>query len=442
MTSAGALVRAVSAEVVDAVVYGGESLDAAITKNEQRIQATDRPLLRMLCYGCLRNHWRLQGWLSQLISKPLRKRDRVVSALLAIGLYQITEMRIPDHAVVSETVDAVRQLRRPKLAGLVNACLRRFVRENIAETAAVDEESQWNHPAWMIDRLRDDWPDDYQAILTANNERAPMWLRANASKNSAAAYLKRLQEIGIEADLLTGVPDAVRLRAPQAVDGLPGFATGDASVQDAAAQIAAHWLLRDAQGHLLDACAAPGGKSGHLLELGENRVSLTAVDNDAARVVSIAENLRRIGRSATLITADASNPKEWWDGVPFDGILLDAPCSASGVIRRHPDIKLLRRESDLGKLAAIQRAMLDALWPLLVEGGTLLYATCSVFAVENDEVAGQFLRDHGDAVENDVLPNNNIRDLMQRRACGYQILPGTAGLDGFYYAALHKKKVS
>jgi 16S rRNA (cytosine967-C5)-methyltransferase len=409
----------VSAEVVDAVVYGGESLDAAITKNEQRIQATDRPLLRMLCYGCLRNHWRLQGWLSQLISKPLRKRDRVVSALLAIGLYQITEMRIPDHAVVSETVDAVRQLRRPKLAGLVNACLRRFVRENIAETAAMDEESQWNHPAWMIDRLRHDWPDDYQAILTANNERAPMWLRANASKNSAAAYLKRLQEIGIEADLLTGVPEAVRLRAPQAVDGLPGFATGDASVQDAAAQIAAHWLLRDAQGHLLDACAAPGGKSGHLLELGENRVSLTAVDNDAARVVSIAENLRRIGRSATLITADASNPKEWWDGVPFDGILLDAPCSASGVIRRHPDIKLLRRESDLGKLAAIQRAMLDALWPLLVEGGTLLYATCSVFAVENDEVAGQFLRDHGDAVENDVLPNNNIRDLMQRRACGY-----------------------
>jgi len=442
VTSAGALVRAVSAEVVDAVVYGGESLDAAITKNEPRIQATDRPLLRMLCYGCLRNHWRLQGWLSQLISKPFRKRDRVVSALLAIGLYQITEMRIPDHAVVSETVDAVRQLRRPKLAGLVNACLRRFVRENIAETAAMDEESQWNHPAWMIDRLRDDWPDDYQAILTANNERAPMWLRANASKNSAAAYLKRLQEIGIEADLLTGVPDAVRLRAPQAVDGLPGFATGDASVQDAAAQIAAHWLLRDAQGHLLDACAAPGGKSGHLLELGENRVSLTAVDNDAARVVGIAENLRRIGRSATLITADASNPKEWWDGVPFDGILLDAPCSASGVIRRHPDIKLLRRESDLGKLAAIQRAMLDALWPLLAEGGTLLYATCSVFAVENDELTGQFLRDHGDAVENDVLPNNNIRDLMQRRACGYQILPGTAGLDGFYYAALHKKKVS
>jgi len=234
----------------------------------------------------------------------------------------------------------------------------------------------------------------------------------------------------------------VRLRAPQAVDGLPGFATGDASVQDAAAQIAAHWLLRDAQGNLLDACAAPGGKSGHLLELGEDRVSLTALDNDEARVVSIAENLRRIGRSATLITADASNPKEWWDGVPFDGILLDAPCSASGVIRRHPDIKLLRRESDLGKLAVIQRAMLDALWPLLAEGGTLLYATCSVFAVENDELTGQFLRDHGDAVENDVLPNNNIRDLMQRRACGYQILPGTAGLDGFYYAALHKKKVS
>ena len=447
MKTAGAKVRAVAAEVVDAVVSGGQSLDAAIAKNEPRIAEGDRSLMRMLCYGSLRHYWRLQSWLDQLVSKPLRKRDRVVNALLVVGLYQIAEMRIPDHAVVSETVEAARQLRRPKLAGLVNACLRRFVRENIAATEPADEPSEWNHPAWLIEQVRKDWPDDWQAILTANNGRAPMWLRANTSRNSAEQYLQRLREVDMEAELLAGVPDAIRLNEPQAVENLPGFAAGDASVQDAAAQIAAHWLLGDlevnkATYQVLDACAAPGGKSGHLLELGGDSLSLLAVDSDASRITSISENLQRIGRDATIIAADASKPEEWWDGIPFDGILLDAPCSASGVIRRHPDIKLLRRATDLVSLAACQQSMLEALWPTLTPGGTLLYATCSVLAAENDEVIGKFLTEHGDAVENDVLPNNNIRDLMRRKACGYQILPGSAGLDGFYYAALQKEKVS
>ena len=442
MNSPGGKVRAVAAELVDAVVNGGQSLDAAIAKNEERVVANDRALLRMLCYGSLRQHWQLQNWVSQLLSKPLRKRDQVINSLLAIGLYQITEMRIPDHAVVSETVEAARQLRRPKLAGLVNACLRRFMREKLATTEPADEPSQWNHPAWLIEHIRRDWPDDWQAILAANNERAPMWLRANASRNSASAYVGRLSTEGIEAHLLAGFPDAVRLGEPQAVENLPGFAAGDASVQDAAAQLAARWLLRDVTGRVLDACAAPGGKSGHLLEVGEDRISLLAIDNDAARLMSISDNLSRIGRDATIIAADASKPEEWWDHEPFDGILLDAPCSASGVVRRHPDIKLLRRESDLKNLARLQRTILEALWPLLAPGGTLLYATCSVLAAENDDVTGQFLRDHGDAIENDVLPNNNIRDLMRRKACGYQILPGTADLDGFYYAALQKQKVS
>ena len=446
MKSAGAKVRAVAAEVVDAVVSGGQSLDAVIAKSEQRIGTDDRSLLRMLCYGSLRHYWRLQGWVDQLISKPLRKRDRVVNALLVIGLYQIAEMRIPDHAVVSETVDAARQLRRPKLAGLVNACLRRFVREDLAATEPADEPSEWNHPFWLIEQIRNDWPDDWQAILTANNERAPMWLRANTSRNSAEQYLQRLQDAGMDAELLAAVPDAVRLNEPQAVESLPGFAAGDASVQDAAAQIAARWLLGNLNSdpicRVLDACAAPGGKSGHLLEVGGDKLSLLAVDSDASRLTSISENLQRIGRDATIIAADASKPEQWWDGTPFDGILLDAPCSASGVIRRHPDIKLLRRMTDIANLAARQLAMLEALWPTLARGGTLLYVTCSVIAAENDEVTGRFLAEHGDAFENDVLPNNNIRDLMHRKACGYQILPGSAGLDGFYYAALQKKKVS
>jgi 16S rRNA (cytosine967-C5)-methyltransferase len=442
MSKTGGQVRAVSAEIVNAVVSGGQSLDAAIKKNEQRVSTNDRSLLRMLCYGSLRHHWQLQEWIDQLVAKPLRKQDRVINALLAVGIYQIVEMRIPDHAVVSETVEAARQLGRPKLAGLVNACLRRFVRDDLSSKGPASDESRWNHPAWLIDNIRNDWPDDWQDILAANAERAPMWLRANSSRNTAEQYQQRLRADGLEAELLDGVPDAVRLNEPQAVDKLPGFEAGDASVQDAAAQIAARWLLQDVEGRVLDACAAPGGKSGHLLEIGGNKLSLVCVDNDESRTLSIAENLARIGRDATIITADASKPEEWWDEEPFDAILLDAPCSASGVIRRHPDIKLLRRESDLASLAVIQRQLLEALWPMLAPGGSLLYATCSVLRTENDEVTAGFLADHGDAIENEMLPNNNIHDLMRRKACGYQILPGSAGMDGFYYAALQKKKVS
>ena len=440
--TSGAKVRAVSAEIVDAVVGGGQSLDTAIRKNEARVSENDRSLLRMLSYGTLRHHWVLQEWIDQLVAKPLRKRDRVINALIAVGLYQIVEMRIPDHAVVSETVEAARQLRRPKLSGLVNACLRRFVRDELASKAPLCDQSKWNHPDWLIKRTRKDWPDDWQAILTANTERAPMWLRANSSRNSAEQYQQRLREAGLDATLLDAIPGAVRLEAPQSVDKLPGFEVGDASVQDAAAQFAAYWLLENASGRVLDACAAPGGKSGHLLELGGKGLSLVCVDSDEPRTLSIAENLARIDENATIIAADASKPEEWWDKQAFDAILLDAPCSATGVIRRHPDIKLLRRESDLTNLAKLQRKLLEALWPLLAPGGTLLYVTCSVLAVENDEVTEYFLADHSDAIEYDVLPNYNIRDLMRKKACGYQILPGSAGMDGFYYAALRKTKVS
>ena len=245
-----------------------------------------------------------------------------------------------------------------------------------------------------------------------------MCLRVNASKGSAVQYIDRLRDVGIDAESVAGIVDAVMLAEPLSVEDLPGFADGDVSVQDGAAQIAARWLLHDRPGEtdavrVLDACAAPGGKSTHLLELGGNKIALVAVDNDEARLERVTENLARAGLDATIIAADASNPEEWWDGELFDGILLDAPCSASGVIRRHPDIKLLRRNSDLAQLAVLQTAILTALWGLLAPGGTLLYVTCSVLAQENDDVLGTFLRDHDDASENDVLPNNNIRDLMR-----------------------------
>jgi 16S rRNA (cytosine967-C5)-methyltransferase len=439
MSKAGATVRAVAAEIVDAVVGDGRSLDVALASAEHRVAESECALLRMLCYGTLRNYWRLQSIVTQLLSKPLKKHDRVVNALLAVGLLQLIHLRIPDHAVVSQTVEASRILKRPKLAGLLNACLRRCVREDLGAQPPPDEASRWNHPQWFIDALQEDWRDDWQAILLANNERAPMWLRVNASRACASDYRQRLANAGIESEIQAGMPDALRLLAPAAVDDLPGFRDGDASVQDGAAQVAARWLLQGRSGRILDACAAPGGKSGHLLEIGGDAISLVAVDNDIARVQIIRENLSRIGRDATIIAGDASKPEEWWDGRLFDNILLDAPCSASGVIRRHPDIKLLRRKSDLKRLSALQADLLRALWPLLAPGGRFLYVTCSVFAQENDAVVEQFLSDQADAVENDVLPNNNIHDLMRRKACGYQILPGTAALDGFYFACLAKQ---
>ena len=436
----GARLRATAAQIVDAVVSDGRSLDAALRASEDRVAADDRALLRLLCYGVLRHYWRLQFWIEALLDRPLKPGDRVVNALLAVGLYQLNDTRIPDHAVVSQTVEAARSLRRPKLASLINAILRRALRDRIFDTLPSNECALHDHPEWLLDVLKTDWPDDWRDIVAANNARAPMWLRVNPAATSAPEYAEQLAAQEIACELLAAAPQAVRLTEPRPVDNLPGFASGHVSVQDAAAQLAAALLIDGTRGRVLDACAAPGGKSGHLLELGGDRIDLTCVDSDEMRLGTVAANLDRLGFDATLIAADASKPSEWWDGELFNAILLDAPCSASGVIRRHPDIKHLRRATDIPELARLQASLLEALWPLLAPGGRLLYVTCSVLAAENDEVVARFLNTTDDAREDDVLQNNNIRDLMRDKACGQQILPGTAGLDGFYYAGL--KKVS
>jgi 16S rRNA (cytosine967-C5)-methyltransferase len=440
MAGTGARTRAVAAEVIDAVVSGGRSLDAAIAAAEMRLPADERPLMRMLAFGTLRNHFRLQEWVNELVSRPLKSKDRVINALLAAGLFQLCDTRIPEHAAVSLTVDAARALRRPKLAGLLNACLRRFQREGLATREARSEEARHNHAQWFIDQVRHDWPEDWEAILAANNKRAPMWLRVNTARAPAAEYLERLHGAGIEATPSELLPDALCLDEPRPVTDLPGFAEGAASVQDAAAQLAGRWLMSRQPSRVLDACAAPGGKSGHLLELGGDDFELTALDVDENRLVRVRENHERLGLSATIRRGDASTPQDWWDGKPYDAILLDAPCSATGVIRRHPDIKLLRRAADIGELAVLQGSLLGALWGLLAPGGRLLYVTCSVLATENDAVVGRFIEANEDAVEDAVLPNYNIRDVMRRKACGYQVLPGTADMDGFFYACLVKNK--
>lgn len=434
----GARLRATAALVVDAVVTSGKSLDTALPDHEARVAREDRALLRLLCYGTLRRYWRLQFWIGQLLDRPLKAKDSVINALLAIGLYQLTETRIPDHAVVSQTVEASRLLRRPKLAGLLNAVMRRFLREDIASAVPDTAEAAHDHPQWLIDAIRNDWPGHGDAILAANNARAPMWLRVDASRATAEDYVRALQEVGLEAEAFDAIAGAVQLAEPAPVEELPGFADGLVSVQDAAAQLAAPWLLRGTGRRVLDACAAPGGKSGHLLELGGTEIDLTCLDRDENRLQAVADNLDRLGRSATLLCGDASTPQAWWDGTAFDAILLDAPCSATGVIRRHPDIKLLRRAADIESLARLQRSLLDSVWPLLAPGGRLLYVTCSVLAAENDAVLRPFIEATADARQDDALQNNNIRDLMQRKACGFQVLPGTADMDGFYYACLER----
>jgi 16S rRNA (cytosine967-C5)-methyltransferase len=432
---AGAWQRAEAARAVDTVVREGRSLDLAIAMCEERLKPEDRPLVRMLCYGTLRYLWRLRWQLRQLLDRPLKKRDSVIESLLLVGLYQLSDTRVPDHAAVSMTAEAARLLRKPKYVGLINAIMRNFVRRNIAAREPSDDEPRFNYPQWLIDRLRADWPDHWQAIAGAGNERAPMWLRVNGSRASAASYLV---DSGLEGRTLDGLPQAVCLDKPCNVDELPGFADGDVSVQDAAAQLAAPWLLADGGKRVLDACAAPGGKTGHLLEILGSDGELTALDSDPERVEDIRQNLGRLRLDATVSVGDASNPKEWWDGEPFDRILLDAPCSATGVIRRHPDIKCLRRESDVKALALLQRRILEALWGTLARGGRLLYVTCSVLAAENDDVAGDFLAAHKDAKEDRLLHDYNIRDLMWEKKSGFQVLPGTKGMDGFYFACLEK----
>lgn len=436
----GARLRARAATAVDAVVTHGRSLDAALEAADRGIPAAERPLLHELAYGALRRHWRLRAWIDALLDKPLKPKDSVVGSLLAIGLYQLAYSRVPDHAAVTLTVEAAKLLRRPQHKGLVNAVMRNFRRRGVEALEPPDEQARFNHPGWLIERMRHDWPDRWQEILEANDARAPMWLRVNPGRTSVAEYLAGLEAHGIAGTTLPGFDQAIRLAEPQVATTLPGFAGGCVSVQDAAAQLAAPWLLAGGGQRILDACAAPGGKTAHLLELSGPGTALIAVDKDGERLAAVGSNLQRLGLTAELVCADAARPDGWWDGEPFDRILLDAPCSATGVIRRHPDIRLLRRDSDIEALARQQQALLSGLWPLLAPGGRLLYVTCSVLAQENEAVVGDFLAQAPRAYEEQVLPNYNIRDVMSRRTCGFQVVPGVAGLDGFYYACLTKSK--
>jgi 16S rRNA (cytosine967-C5)-methyltransferase len=410
-----------------AQVLAGRNLNQALQgllSRHSSLSPQQRAAAQDMSYGTLRFYGQLRAILDLLLQKPVQ--DEAVRALLLVALYQLQYSRSAEHAVVDHAVRAAETLKKPWAKGLVNAVLRNFLRQrpSLLEQAAASEEGRYSHPQWWIDKLRRQHPKDWSTLLETNNQHPPMTLRVNGRVTSAEAYLDLLHQQCIEGQKVG--ENAILLDQPVPVDKLPGFGEGMASVQDAGAQFAAR-LLDVADGmRVLDACAAPGGKAAHLLELA--RIELTALDSDPERLKKIEQTLRRLRLEAHCLAGNAARPEEWWDGKPFQRILADVPCSASGVVRRHPDIKWLRREADIAAFAAQQAEILDALWRVLGSGGKLLYATCSVFAEENQQQIAQFLVRHEDA---QCLP------LSLPTAKDGQLTPNLQH-DGFYYALLLK----
>ncbi len=363
-------IRAHAAQLLVQVLKG-RSLDAVLMNRNESAQ--ERGLLRTLCYGSIRWYWRLHAILEKLSSQPLSGLDEEVRALALIGLFQLLHTDIAPHAAVAETVEAARKLKLNRATGFLNAILRRCQREAAAIASQVDEQLSVRtaHPQWLVDQLQQDWPHQVESILNANNVHPPFWLRVNKQRISRDEYATRLAAQGINAIASVHAPEALLLPYAVEVQNLPGFDEGLVSVQDAAAQLAAHLLDVQPGQRVLDACAAPGGKTCHTLELQPELKEMVAVDISEERLQRVHSNLKRLGQAATLITDNAANPQSWWNGELFERILVDAPCSATGVIRRHPDIKLLRRAADIERLAQDQAHMLARLWSLLKPGGRL-----------------------------------------------------------------------
>lgn len=426
--------RAVAALVV-ADVMAGRSLSEALPAHSRPVADRDRALVAELAYGVCRWHPRLQALALGLFNKPPKAKDRDVLALLMVGLHQLLNLRVPQHAAVGETAGAARALGKDWAVRLINGALRTFQREQDTRLGLVDRDPAVRRalPRWLHDAVAAAWPDQVDAIAQACLQHPPMTLRVNRRRQDTRGYADTLMTAGITARTVPEAPDALMLDRPVDVNALPGFADGAVSVQDAGAQLAAPLLDAQPGQQVLDACAAPGGKTAHLLELVDG-LDLTAVDIDPARLARVADTLQRLGLAATLEAVDAAAPPAAWREQRFDRILLDAPCSATGVIRRHPDIRLLRRAADIDTLARRQAAILDALWPCLEPGGKLLYVTCSILPVENVQQIEAFMQRHSDAHAL-PLPDN----WGHAQAVGRQTLPGEAGMDGFYYALLERR---
>ncbi|UTW05951.1 16S rRNA (cytosine(967)-C(5))-methyltransferase RsmB [Pseudomonas benzenivorans] len=427
--------RLAAARALAAVLNGKASLGGSLPAQLDRVEPRDRGLTQELAFGTARWQPRLALLAEKLLQKPFKAADRDVEALLLVGLYQLFYTRIPAHAAIGETVACVDKLKKSSLKGLLNAVLRRAQREGEQLLAELERDPvvRTAHPRWLQKALKAHWPEHWEAVCAANNAHPPLMLRVNRRHGSRDDYLAELRDAGIAAEACAYSRDGIRLQQACDVTGLPGFAEGRLSVQDEAAQLAAELLELAPGQRVLDACCAPGGKTCHLLEAQPELAAVVAVDLEEKRLVRVRENLARLNLQAELIAADARAVEQWWDGRAYQRILLDAPCSATGVIRRHPDIKLTRQAEDIPALAQLQGELLDALWPTLAVGGILLYATCSTLPTENTEVIAGFLARTPGARELDIAGPFGLK-----QPHGRQLLAQADGHDGFYYAKLIK----
>ncbi|MBN6046683.1 16S rRNA (cytosine(967)-C(5))-methyltransferase RsmB [Citrobacter sp. ku-bf4] len=422
--------RSMAAQAVEQVVEQGHSLSNVLPPLQQKLADKDKALLQELCFGVLRTLSQLDWLINKLMSRPMTGKQRTVHYLIMVGFYQLLHTRIPPHAALAETVEGAVAIKRPQLKGLINGVLRQFQRrqeELLAEFASSD--ARFLHPAWLLKRLQKAYPTQWEAIVDANNQRPPMWLRVNRTHYSRDSWLALLEDAGMKGFPHPDYPDAVRLETPAPVHMLPGFDEGWVTVQDASAQGCVTFLAPQNGEHILDLCAAPGGKTTHILEAAPE-ANVLAVDVDEQRLSRVYDNLKRLGMKATVKQGDGRFPAQWCGEQQFDRILLDAPCSATGVIRRHPDIKWLRRDRDIAELVNLQAEILNAVWPHLKSGGTLVYATCSVLPEENSMQVRAFLQ----RTANAMLSETGTPEMP-----GLQNLPDTEDGDGFFYAKLIKK---
>ena len=433
-------IRALAAQCTYAVVDRGKSLNEELPKQQAKADLKDKSLLQELCYGVLRYLPELEFDARQLMDKPLTGKQRLFHFLILVGIYQFKYTRIPDHAAVAETVNAAQALKNKHLKGLINGVLRNFQRLQQKSADIVTKEQpnaiKYNHPSWFIKKIQAGYPEHWQNILAANQQKPPMWLRVNQQHNSITDYIKLLEQAEINITYVDEFSGAIQLEQAHDVNNLPGFEQGFVSIQDGAAQQAAILLDCKAGDNVLDCCAAPGGKTCHILERYPEIDQLTAIDIEAQRLLRVSENLTRLNLRANVIAGDAAKPETWWDNTFFDRILLDAPCSGTGVIRRHPDIKWLRKATDIDTLILLQQQILTKIWTLLKPGGTLLYATCSILPEENKNQIERFLTNNPNAelltIEQTTIKTTEL---------GWQILPNDNNMDGFYYAKLQKKSM-
>ncbi len=433
--------RLIATEILVEVMNKHHALDNALLKHiPKNTSAKNRSLIKALCFGTIRWYDRLLAIASILLNKPLANQQQLILNLLLLGLFQLIYTRIPDYAALSETVNTAKQLRKPWAVGLLNKTLRLYQRNKDEILAKIDLSpvARYSHPQWLIEAIQKAWPEYWESILDVNNTHPPMSIRVNPLQSTREDYLKLLMNHGIPAKVIPEVTHGLQLIDAVSVDQLPHFNQGACSVQDGSGQWVIELLDLNANLSVLDACAAPGSKTTHILEVQPNIKQLTAIDKDPVRLKQLEDNIARLNlnsKSLQLITADVSNIPSWWDKKPFDRILVDVPCSAIGVIRRHPDIKQLRRPGDIKPLAKKQYRLLEALWPLLKPGGKMMYTTCTILPEETERVIESFIKTHTNAK---IIPI--IEKIGLKQKLGRQILPTENGMDGFYYAILEKKR--